>query len=831
MPNPDGTLTPEELLAAANAENALGTSAKSSAIDVNTLKKALDSARDSGLSLAEMFDKVSSSGMDMGPVKSVIGNVVSGFTGFVEKITGYSGIISAFGSSVTRDFLNPLKAANVDVLEGLLPKGSILSGKVEAINASLKNILEAQNTSRVGFVRLGMAIKDADDISEEYPTTLRRMAAAYSMSGEKLDGMMKSLQGVPIILDQNIKLGQNLANTQSDMVSELGKLSQAAKTFGMSEDEAAQRAKKGYMDFNQTVTETISSMATMSAAAKQTGIDRKIADDQIMASSQSLAIFGQKSDAAAKTWATFTGALKDTIPIRQVGEIVTDVTNSIAKMSVQNRAFIGMMSGMTQGRSAMGGALQLELAMRSPEGMEKNLQALTSSLSQFGGGKVITLEEAANNPQLEIQFQLQREMLGKISGISDTQTQNRVLEVLQKVREGGMTQVEGSKELSTLMDEGKSVQDKQLTSLEKIVGYAKVIAAEALRGDKQLSQLDNALAGKTPGVENWATSLNEIGQAFIDIPATLNAMEAPNVQGAIAEHMSTLATADTFKGIETTDFEKMISGFGKILEYTGRSIDMHKGKRPEPVKPITPATVHKVAHDVPENRPRTTAKKPGIGAEAYLRSTSDMAVAASKVQAAYIITSGETFKRDVKTAAESMVESVKGPKPVIAEVPANVAGVTPPSVASPAPMPLVVPPVAPPIAAVEPPKPTMIPFTYVNPAPNISKEKSTTEVPIQGSDIRDKINSLREEAKRSHEDKARLIDIKPSIKPEQSVPTEIRPTANVVTSDKTAKIASITPNETKFIIEVVMKDTKSEEGRKMVYDMIAASLTGRPMPA
>ena len=134
-------------------------------------------------------------------------------------------------------------------------------------------------------------------------------------------------------------------------------------------------------------------------------------------------------------------------------------------MSIQNRAFISMMGGIAQGRSALGGTLQLEVAMRTPEGMQKNLQALTSTLSQFAGGKIITLEEAARNPQLEIQFQMQREMLAKVAGITDQQAQNRILEVLQNVQRGGMSQVDGAKELATLQEEGKSVQDKQSTEI------------------------------------------------------------------------------------------------------------------------------------------------------------------------------------------------------------------------------------------------------------------------------------------------------------------------------------------------------------------------------
>jgi hypothetical protein len=56
------------------------------------------------------------------------------------------------------------------------------------------------------------------------------------------------------------------------------------------------------MNFNQTASETITSLATMSAAAKQTGVDRKIADEQIMAASGSLSIFGQNLRHELSSW-------------------------------------------------------------------------------------------------------------------------------------------------------------------------------------------------------------------------------------------------------------------------------------------------------------------------------------------------------------------------------------------------------------------------------------------------------------------------------------------------------------------------------------------------
>ena len=402
-------------------------------------------------------------------------------------------------SDSARKMANPLEGM------GFLSEDKALVG----LNLAMKAILDTQQTARVGFIRLGQSIESSEAAAANYPNTLRRTAAAYGMQGKEIDGMMKSLQGVPIIQNQVVQMTQNSVGAQEAMVDTVGNLAKVSLTFGMSSAESAMLASMSYRQFNQTAQDTINTMSTMSSAAKETGVDRRIANEQIMEASRGLAIFGQKSDSAAGTWLTFMKALKDTTPIDQVGSITEQVTKSIASMSVQNRAFLGMMSGMAQGRSALGGAIQMEMMMRSPEGMQKHLESLTTTLAQFAGGQIITLEEAAQNPQLEVSFQMQREMIGKLMGITDAQVQNRILETLKNVQSGGMSQVDGSKEIANLQKEGGSIQDKQLTAIEKLDQHLAIWFQDAFNIDTSLDRLNSFVVGDTGKEdENWLKRFN-----------------------------------------------------------------------------------------------------------------------------------------------------------------------------------------------------------------------------------------------------------------------------------------------------------------------------------
>jgi len=237
---------------------------------------------------------------------------------------------------------------------------------------------------------------------------------------------------------------------------------------GLDVSKAAELITSRYMKFGEVSQDVSKQILQVSKASAETGINIEIAQNQIVQASEPLAIFGRKSGESAKLWATFTNALKNKIPIQEVGKLVQRVTKSMADMNLQSRAFISQMSGMAQGAGALGGALKMELAMRGPGGLKRNMQALTQTLARFGGGRVITLQQAAENPALQMQFQLQRQMVGQLTGVQGGQAQARVLEVLQKMQSGGISQLDASKTLKDLTATGSKAQEASLTALDRI---------------------------------------------------------------------------------------------------------------------------------------------------------------------------------------------------------------------------------------------------------------------------------------------------------------------------------------------------------------------------
>lgn len=421
-----------------------------------------------------------------GETGRTISTTLRGAFGSLISKTGELAEAMAFtGNAFLQDFSNPVTETGSSIER--------LGTKMRMFNDALRNIVRTQNTLRQAFVVAGESITANRQAIEEYPQTLRRASMATALSTKELHEMTKvagsympdafkeTRVGIEMFGDAAIKSAR-----PADMMAT------AMRRFGLSSQEASQYLKDVSVQFVRgSWTETAEQIGLVAGAVDATGVNAKVAFDAITKTSSNLAIFGQRSASAAQIWTTFTQSLKDTVPIEEVNKIINQVTQGIANMSVQNRAFITMMGGMLQGASALGGALRMELEMRSPGGLEKNLDALTNSLARFGGGQVITLEQAANNPQLEMQFQLQRQMLGQLTGITSAEQQNRVLETLQNVQKGGMSTVEGQAALKDAFAAGKDIQERQLTALERIEQIMR--AAWGGRIERRLGAVNEAM--------------------------------------------------------------------------------------------------------------------------------------------------------------------------------------------------------------------------------------------------------------------------------------------------------------------------------------------------
>ena len=413
-----------------------------------------------------------------------LSNVVDVSAEFLKKF-GVAAVL--VGKEQGRSIINPVSESG-DAIRAF-------SAELSRINDGMRQVIVVQNAARQSIVMLGGSLADGDAAAAKYPDTLRKMSGMLGISTKDLHSMSEKLRDVPGMMGAVEGSMTGVGTLAGTTVMPMAVLATTMRAFGMSAQEASEFGRRGLFEFGQEAGRTFKQIGLMADAQKQTGISGKVVTEQIEQASKGLAIFGQGSAVAAGVWTTFMTSLKGSgVPIAEIGNMVTRLTESFAGMSLQTRAAISSFSGLGGGRTAIGGALQMEINLRAPGGFEKNLEMMTSTLSKFAGGRIITLEEAAANPQLEAQFVVQRNMLAKLSGITSTEQQNRILETMQNVQRGGMSQLEGGKTLEDAFGKGKDVQTQQLTAIEK--GFQLTQSAIGGAADKVIAGINsNMLLG------------------------------------------------------------------------------------------------------------------------------------------------------------------------------------------------------------------------------------------------------------------------------------------------------------------------------------------------
>lgn len=523
---------------------------------INELDRFSATTKDSGTGTEEFSRQIKDTST------SLLQNLAPGLDAIGRGFSKNIGLMALNKVSFLRDIVSPTKEYT-----SLTGSGGVFNG----LNQSLKDVMETQNLARFNFMALGKSIQEADVEAEKFPERMRASARALGLSLEETNKYNASVKMIPDALKVANAALVNFDYLQNKNIT-ISQLAQVGmKAWGLSSEEATRVQSTAFTNLNRSGESFINMLGEIHGAVKDSGVPFNIASQQILEASSSLGIFGKNADLATNIWKSFASTLSSSgVAVDAIGKIVNQVTTSISGMSVQNRAFIGMMSGMFQGATALGGALKMELAMRSPGGLEQGLEALTGSLAKFGGGKVITLEEAAQNPQLEMQFVLQRQMLGKLTNISSTEQQNRVLEVLQDVQRGGVSRIDGSKQLNDLMKRGTDVQANTVTAIEKLertVGYS------IMQSNKYLSFLPNTLA-----------VLQRTGMGIRGGPRPgTTVTESPWIQSGAAQSIAQAGNLPGAKFSRDAGIEGLANDFSRAITTTIRNREQQMSPQQAPI--------------------------------------------------------------------------------------------------------------------------------------------------------------------------------------------------------------------------------------------------------
>ncbi len=172
-------------------------------------------------------------------------------------------------------------------------------------------------------------------------------------------------------------------------------------------------------------------------------------------------------------------------------EITTTLANAMKSLSIEKKAFIGMEAGL--GGRAIGAGLQVEQMIQKGD-WGKVAGMMQQSLGNIGGaGKVVSLQEATQNPGQEAAFIAQRKAMESIFGIADTGMQNRLMDVMSKTALGTEMNADGTQALQEAFGKGQSIQEKQFNALENI--YTKTVALVDIAASRKAYDVTQRVLG------------------------------------------------------------------------------------------------------------------------------------------------------------------------------------------------------------------------------------------------------------------------------------------------------------------------------------------------
>ena len=235
-----------------------------------------------------------------------------------------------------------------------------------------------------------------------------------------------------------------------------------------------------------TANQAVEQLAKVSSVSKEIGMSA----DSVANSLNRMAGGFEKLGITAAFGAPLLAAFGKTVQDAGFGvEVAAEVTQTLSRALIglsgnYAQAFLTMQSGALEipgatGGGVLGSGIALQAAMRPDSGVDQGDLAMQMAggmrdvLEQFGGGDIITVDQANQDQSLQAQFFTQQQMLKGQYGIGDTGTQNQVLDLLSQLEDAQASgNTDRAAEVAEQLTRATENKDATVSNLEKVQQHA-----------------------------------------------------------------------------------------------------------------------------------------------------------------------------------------------------------------------------------------------------------------------------------------------------------------------------------------------------------------------
>lgn len=332
------------------------------------------------------------------------------------------------------------------VFKGIEQIGSAISSKESEVLRFTKTAFENLRTS-TGMIstevtgagdRQTRSFGSLSQASKVYKQEVMGLMDAWGTSGDEAERAINQMLSSGLVVEQIGNLSAKMADG-TENVSGLEAAFAAAKSTGLTYTEVGETLNKMIRGLGVSSEEATQKFELL--ARVQAGSTMQIGDvkNAVMGAADSMKFYGNNIDSAASIYKAFLKTFKDGEEVL-AAPIFRKVTDGIANMDTGMRAFLGLTTQIgTGGGGAIGGALEVEQALATGEGMEQVMNGIQDTVEKLSGAPMLTRQEAIETGQQQ-QYFIQRELLGKQLKMNDPAELERVMQMFQQQNVDGIRQ-------------------------------------------------------------------------------------------------------------------------------------------------------------------------------------------------------------------------------------------------------------------------------------------------------------------------------------------------------------------------------------------------------
>jgi hypothetical protein len=390
-------------------------------------------------------------------IKSTLGNMFGeDFLGQLKSMAVGLADLADKSGSVGEALVSGLAVRGVTAVESLYKKfGDVdyMGRTINEIEENMRGLDKATMAARAGLGAGAVeatANADLDKLRETAAGVMTRSRMSTKEMEEGISGMGKAFK------------------SSEESISIVGDAFTIAKARGMDYKSVIDIITKAKINMGKSAEETKEHLAAVSLAAKDSGRTYEDVLTNIYSNADALKFYGSTMESIVPIFQSFKESLKSIGKEGLTPEMVNKFVGGIKGMDLGQRGLLSMQVPSMSSGGVLGGALQVEKAMETGEGMGDIMKGVAETLKRFGGGRVLTREDALRDPSAQRSYIVQRQMLGQLMKISDPAEQNQMMGLLKDIDKNGVSSTtDVREELNALKTSGETIQQRGLTNVEK----------------------------------------------------------------------------------------------------------------------------------------------------------------------------------------------------------------------------------------------------------------------------------------------------------------------------------------------------------------------------